>query len=440
MTRTSLRWAKRLLAGATGVALANLCAPVGAATAPESGSFRMFGVSTEPSVNAFYASRNSAPLWLDAKQDGAALQLLFVLKRARVEGFVEGPEIAAQAEALMARASQTGDRAALLEADRLLSTGWVHYVQMLRRPPAGMAFAEQWIAPHQQTPAEMLRLASAAKSLDAYVRSIAAVNPIYSAIRDAAYAQSQATGLPADSRVVTSLERTRVFPANGRYVVVDAASARLLMVDNGQTVDSMKVIVGKPDPSTQTPMLASVIHYATLNPYWHVTPDLVRSLIARNVLDQGLGYLKTRGYQVLSADGSGEMLDPAKVDWHAVANGSQQVLVRQLPGPANSMGRIKIGFPNSSDIYLHDTPNKDLFAQDDRTLSHGCIRLEDAERLGRWLMGRDPQSTSNAPEQNVLLPSPVPIYVTYLTAHVEDGQLAFLDDPYRGATALVALH
>jgi murein L,D-transpeptidase YcbB/YkuD len=202
----------------------------------------------------------------------------------------------------------------------------------------------------------------------------------------------------------------------------------------------MKVIVGKPDPSTQTPMLASVIHYATLNPYWHVTPDLVRSLIARNVLDQGLGYLKTRGYQVLSADGSGEMLDPAKVDWHAVANGSQQVLVRQLPGPANSMGRIKIGFPNSSDIYLHDTPNKDLFAQDDRTLSHGCIRLEDAERLGRWLMGRDPQSTSNAPEQNVLLPSPVPIYVTYLTAHVEDGQLAFLDDPYRGATALVALH
>jgi len=209
------------------------------------------------------------------------------------------------------------------------------------------------------------------------------------------------------------------------------------MVEDGQTVDSMRVIVGKPDPSTQTPMLASVIHYATLNPYWHVTPDLVRSLIARNVLDQGLGYLKARGYQILSAEGSGEMLDAAKVDWHAVANGSQQVRVRQLPGPANSMGRIKIGFPNSSDIYLHDTPNKNLFAQDDRTLSHGCIRLEDAERLGRWLMGRDPQSASNAPEQNVLLPSPVPIYVTYLTAHVEGGQLAFVDDPYR-PTAVVA--
>jgi murein L,D-transpeptidase YcbB/YkuD len=302
-----------------------------------------------------------------------------------------------------------------------------------------MAYSEQWIAPRQQTPAETLRLASAAKSLDAYVRSVAAVNPIYSAIRDAAFAQSQATGLPADSRVLTSLERTREFPAKGRFVVVDAASARLLMVQDGQTVDSMKVIVGKSDPSTQTPMLASVIHYATLNPYWHVTPDLVRSLIARNVLNQGLSYLKTRGYQVLSADGSGELLDPAKVDWHAVADGSQLVKIRQLPGPANSMGRIKIGFPNSSDIYLHDTPNKDLFAQDDRTLSHGCIRLEDAERLGRWLMGRDPQTASSAPEQNVLLPNPVPIYVTYLTARVEGGQLAYVDDPYRASAVVAAL-
>jgi murein L,D-transpeptidase YcbB/YkuD len=441
MVRTSSRPCKRLLAGAAFAALATLSAPAVAATTPGAPvSFRMFGVSVDPGVNAFYAARNSAPLWLGAGQDGSgARELLSVLKRSGVEGFADGPEIAARSEALMVRASQTGDRNALLEADRLLSTGWVQYVQMLRRPPAGMTYAEQWIAPRQETSAETLRLASAAKSLDAYVRSVAAVNPIYSAIRDAAFAQSQATGIPVDSRVLTSLERTRGFPAKGRFVVVDAASAHLLMMQDGQAVDSMKVIVGKSDPSTQTPMLASVIHYATLNPYWHVTPDLVRSLIARNVLDQGLGYLRTHGYQVLSADDSGEILDPARIDWHAVADGSQLVKIRQLPGPANSMGRIKIGFPNSSDIYLHDTPNKDLFAQDDRTLSHGCIRLEDAGRLARWLMGRDPQTTSNTPEQNVLLPGPVPIYVTYLTARVEGGQLAFVDDPYRSTSAVAAL-
>jgi murein L,D-transpeptidase YcbB/YkuD len=95
------------------------------------------------------------------------------------------------------------------------------------------------------------------------------------------------------------------------------------------------------------------------------------------------------------------------------------------------MGRLKIPFPNATDIYLHDTPTKALFNQDDRSLSHGCIRLEDAERLGRWLMGREPATASREPEQNVLLPTPVPIYVTYLTAHVESGQLAFVRDNYR---------
>jgi len=430
---------KRLLAGAAAAALMGLSAPATAAAADASLNFRMFGVAADPSVDAFYAARQSAPVWLGAGQDGsAARNLIAILKRAQIEGLSEGPEIAAQAEAAMARAN-TGDRTALLEADSLLSTGWVHYVQMLQRPAPGMTYAENGIAPRARSPQEILKLASAAPSLDAHVRAVADVNPLYSSIRDAAFAQFQATGVRPDPRVLASLEQTRVFPAKGRYVVVDAASARLMMVQDGQTVDSMKVIVGKSDPTTQTPMLASVIHYATLNPYWHVTPDLVRLLIAKNVLDQGANYLKVRGYQVMSADGSGQILDPATVDWHAVADGSQQVKVRQLPGPANSMGRIKIGFANASDIYLHDTPNKDLFAQDDRTLSHGCIRLEDAQRLGRWLMGRDPTTASSAPEQNVLLPGPVPIYLTYLTARVDGGQLSFADDPYgRNSSALVA--
>ena len=102
------------------------------------------------------------------------------------------------------------------------------------------------------------------------------------------------------------------------------------------------------------------------------------------------------------------------------------------------MGRMKFGFPNAADIYLHDTPNKELFAQDDRNLSHGCIRLEDAERLGRWLLGRDPQAASRDPEQNVLLPTPVPIYVTYLTAQVERRAAQLRRTTFTGADAQVA--
>jgi len=103
------------------------------------------------------------------------------------------------------------------------------------------------------------------------------------------------------------------------------------------------------------------------------------------------------------------------------------------------MGRMKFGFANSADIYLHDTPSKDLFAQDDRNLSHGCVRLENAEALGRWLLGRDPQSASSDPELNVQLPTPVPIYVTYLTAQANNGQLSFTDDVY-GRDSQTGIH
>ena len=265
------------------------------------------------------------------------------------------------------------------------------------------------------------------------------MNPVYAQLRDAAWSDMQARGGSVDPRVLSSLERVRDMPFQKKYVMIDTAGAQLYMIDDGRIVDTMKVIVGKADPSTQTPMLASTIYYATLNPYWHVSPELIRSTIAQNVLNQGLSYLKTRGYQVMPADPSDDtLLDPAKVNWHAVAAGTEQVRVRQLPGPANSMGKLKIGFPNSEDIYLHDTPRKELFASDDRNLSHGCIRLEDAERLGRWLLGRDVEADASAtPEQQALLPTPTPIFVTYLTAQARNGQIAYVDDIY-GRDAQVA--
>ena len=421
--------AKRLFAGAAFAALMPLCAPVAAATVPSTPtSFRMFGVSPEPGVQAFYASRGGSPLWLGRGADAPVVrELLGTLKRAKVEGFSQGPEIASQAEALLARAS-TGDRDALLEADRLLSTGWVRYAQLLRRAPAGMLFAEKWIAPRNQSPQEILQVAAAAPSLEEHVRATASVNPIYASLRDAAHAQLQSTGM-TDGRVTANLERMRVFPTKGRYVVVDAASARLWMIEDGAIADTMKVIVGK--PSSQTPMISSVIHYATLNPYWNVPSDLVQSLIAPRVLSQGARYLKAHGYELLSDfSEDAQVLSPADVDWAAVAEGRATVRVRQLPGPGNSMGRLKFGFENDSGIFLHDTPQKELFAEASRDLSNGCVRLEDAQRLGRWLMGREPSPTSTDPEQHVLLPKPVPVYVTYLTAQARGGQLTFVGDPY----------
>jgi L,D-transpeptidase YcbB len=426
-----------MLAGVACAALTVLSAPVSAATNPELPSAVNYDPAVDQAVGAFYASRSGAPLWFrNGPDSGAARELMGDLLRAPLDGMPNGPAMAAQAQVLLGRAT-AGDAQALASADRLLSTAWVDYVQALQTPPAGMVYADQWVAPRKDAAAGILARAAAAPSLTAYVRTVSQVNPIYAQLRDAAWASMQANGGQLDPRLLTSLDHARDIPPQGRFVMVDTAGARLYMVDDGRIVDSMKVIVGKNDPSTQTPMLASTIYYATLNPYWHVSADMVRSLIARNVLDQGLSYLKSHGYQVMTADGSGELLNPATLDWRAIEGGRDFVRVRQLPGPYNSMGRIKIPFPNGSDIYLHDTPNKDLFAQDDRTLSHGCIRLEDAQRLGRWLMGRDPRAESIDPEQNVLLPSPVPIYLTYLTAQVSNGQISFVDDIY-GRDAQVA--
>jgi len=420
----------RLLAGAACAALLGISVPVSAATTPELPAVAV-SPSADQAVSSFYASRHGAPLWLRSGADSAAARTLIgVLDRAPLDGLDTGPALAVRAQALIASA-QTGDAAALGAADRLLSAAWISYVQTLQRPPAGMIYADSWVMPRRDSPIQILERAASAPSLTGYVQSVSQVNPLYAQLRDAAWQQMQTSGGAIDPRILTSLDRARERPFQNKYVMVDAAAARLYMIEDGRIVDSMKVVVGKAGPHTQTPMMASTIYYETLNPYWHVSDDLVRSLIAKNVLDQGLGYLTSHGYQVLPAEeNDDQLLDPSKIDWHAVADGSMQVRVRELPGPANSMGNVKFGFPNAYDIYLHDTPVKDLFAQDDRDLSHGCIRLQDAGRLARWMLGREPQADSSAPEQNVRLPTPVPIYVTYLTAQAHDGQLSFVDDIY----------
>ena len=424
-----------MLAGAACAALMISAAPAIAASSP---STSIVAASPNATIAAFYASRHGAPLWLSQGADSAAArELISVLQRAPLDGLASGPALAMQAQTLIGRG-------ALASADQLLSAAWIEYVQTLQRPPSGMVYADSWVRPRRDSAATILARASTAPSLAAHVRSVSSVNPVYAELRETAWGAMQANGGQVDPRVLASLDRVRDMPFQKRYIMVDAASARLFMIEDGRIVDQMKVIVGK--SSAQTPMLASTIYYATLNPYWHVSGDMIRSLIAPNVLQQGMPYLKSHGYQVMAADApdgpDAPLLDPSKVDWRAVLNGEMQIKVRQLPGPANSMGRMKFGFPNAYDIYLHDTPSKELFASDDRDLSHGCIRLEDAERLGRWLMQRDPEIASRAPEQNVALPTPVPIYVTYMTAQADGGQLTFADDPYgkdSGRSAVVAL-
>jgi L,D-transpeptidase YcbB len=218
-------------------------------------------------------------------------------------------------------------------------------------------------------------------------------------------------------RYVDSLTDGEI-PQRGRYVLVDAASARLFMIEDGRVRDSMRVIVGK--PAAATPALKSMLYYATLNPYWNVPPDLAQKIVAPRVLKDGAPYLTERGYEVVSKFGAdARVLSPESVDWEAVAAGQATVRVRQRPGPANSMGQFKFGLAQDTDIYLHDTPHKDLFAQNERYLSNGCVRLEDAPRFARWLMGKEPALASTAPDQHIALPAGVPITIAYLDSRAQ---------------------
>ncbi len=231
-------------------------------------------------------------------------------------------------------------------------------------------------------------------------------------------------------RIALNLERARRLPEMGqfqRYVVVDSGSAEIHMFDRDRRSDTMRAIVGAPE--SKTPMMALLMRGAKVNPYWNVPQDMVRDFTARNVLKQGTSYIKNYNYEVLTGSGTNIVpIDPKNVDWNAVAAGSSNVLVRQLPGPWNSMGEIKFETPNEYGIYLHDTPTKALFAKADRWISNGCVRLEDADRFTAWVYGGKPQSAER--ETMVPVQNPVPVYMTYLTVEATNGGVQFRADPY----------
>jgi murein L,D-transpeptidase YcbB/YkuD len=233
--------------------------------------------------------------------------------------------------------------------------------------------------------------------------------------------------------IIINMERAKRLPApeeQRKYAVVDAGSARLSMWENGRMVDSMKVVVGKAE--TATPMMAAYIKYASVNPYWNVPPELVKSLIGPRVAAQGTSYLTEREYQVLSDYGENpQVLDPSSVDWHAVVNGGQDVRLRRLPSPANSMGMMKFMLPNYFGIYLHDSPEKAHFTKNELWISNGCVRVEDYKRFAAWLFdGNVPHGRNPKVEEKVDLPRPVPVYMTYLTVQPTATGVQFLADHY----------
>ena len=386
--------------------------------------------SAEPELQGFYAARDYRPLWLDAHGQPlpAATELVELLGTSELDGLDPDAFDAARLAAWVRAPGGTDP----LTLELALSRSFARYVNAMREPRAtAMVYEHALLRPAPRPAGEVLQQAATANGLAAYLGSMGWMQPLYGPLR-ASLAGDPAPDPAVRAAALANLRRLAAIPPgpSPRYVLVDAAGARLFMYENGRVVDSMRVVVGKPD--NQTPMIAGYIRYAIFNPYWNVPLDLVRKNIAPNVLSRGASYLRGGGYEVLSDWGAApSVVDPKTVDWRAVAKGQTELRVRQLPGGDNFMGKVKYEFPNALGIYLHDTPDKDLLLKDARQLSSGCIRLEDADRLGRWLFhGTQPPPQGSA-EQRVDLPLPVPIYVSYLTAAVDGGRIALGPDPYR---------
>jgi len=401
--------------------------------------YQSANLPTAPQVQSFYATWRYAPIWFrSGSVSPAASDLVAVLQRSSLDGLNGGPEIASVVQQAVQRAS-TGDPAAVAYAEHTLSEALVLYAQTMKQPVPGMTYGYGFLMPRPVQPAEVLLGASVAPSLQAYVQQLANPNMIYTSIRDAAWSQMQASGTTVpDPRVVANLDRARGMPAKGRFVMVNAATQMLYMYQDGVPVGSMKVVVGdngqflKNRPDTRTPLITSMMYYVIHNPYWNSSDTLTRLNIAPRYAAEGDKYFKARGFKVMSDwSADAKVIPTSQVDWKGIRAGKVSIRIRQDPGPDNFMGQLKFPFANPQDIYLHDTDpgDRDLFALSQRTRSNGCIRLENAPLLAHWLIGHDPLKTDQ-PEYAEQLAQPVPIFVTYLTAQPQDGQLTFVKDVY----------
>ena len=388
-------------------------------------------------LRAFYEARHFHPLWMRGSSLGVEADLLLrLIETAEADG-LDSEDYRPRMLALAIERAREGAPADLTRAEMLLSQTFAAFARDTRRPrDIDMNYVDKALTPTVPTAAAVLHAAAAAPSLEAHLENVGWMHPFYGQLRKALADRPDSK---REQQLRVNLERARALPSDpgGRYILVDAAAQRLWMYEDGRARDSMKVVVGKRDH--QTPMMAALIRFAMVNPYWNVPPDLVQAKIAPSVISDGLSYLESKQYQVMSDwSEAATVLDPAGVDWKAVAAGREELAVRQLPGGENAMGKMKFMFPNEFGVYLHDTPEKHLFREGNRQFSSGCVRVEDAQRLARWLFGRPLAPDPAKPEQRVDLPEPVPVIITYLTAAPEEGRIAYRADSYNRDAVQVA--
>lgn len=221
------------------------------------------------------------------------------------------------------------------------------------------------------------------------------------------------------SQIIINMNRMLWLPAElpDNYIQVNIPEFLLKVYEGTNKAFDMKIVAG--DEGTNTMMFSGDLNQVVFSPYWNLPVSIVKKEILP-AIKKDPGYLKKHNMEIV-----GKQTNPPAI--------------RQLPGPWNSLGKVKFLFPNSYDIYLHDTNAKNLFNLKNRALSHGCIRLEDAEKMANYVLRGDSEWTpekineamNSKKEKFVKVKQPVPVIITYFTAWVnETGKINFREDVY----------
>ncbi|MEN8261902.1 MAG: L,D-transpeptidase family protein [Nitrospirota bacterium] len=252
----------------------------------------------------------------------------------------------------------------------------------------------------------------------------------------------EAINVPVENRIrqmELNLERMRWTSRNlgHRYIMVNIAAFKLDVIENGATIMSMDVIVGK--PFWHTPVLSETMSYIVLNPSWNIPDSIALEEVLPQVKEDP-DYLNKRNIKIMSNwSHNATEVNPQTVRWFDITEDDFNYKLIQEPGSSNPLGNIKFIFPNKYNVYLHDTSGKGLFSRNVRSFSHGCIRIEKPLDLAEYLLSDNPvwsrkkilKSIETSKTQFVHLSKPMRIHLLYLTSWVdEQGTLQFRNDIY----------
>jgi murein L,D-transpeptidase YcbB/YkuD len=404
-------------------------------------------------VRRFYDRSSGAAVWVNHR--GATkrgLQALEVLRSAPGHGLqsqaYRADDLKRSAEAVRQTNSREAERthqiaelevgltAALLtiardvalgRADGLQTPGW----KPLRTPPD---FVDSLDAARQG-------------QLASWLDSIRPQHPEYLALQKAlaelrSEREQKASSPEIDARirqVELNLNRWRLLPDDlgERHFIVNIPQFHLVARESGKQMLDMRVVVGR--PGDNTPIFSDQMESVVFSPYWNIPERIAQTETAPAVMRDS-DYLARQNIEVLRASARGlERIDADEVDWEDPI-ALKKVVLRQQPGPGNALGSVKFLFPNSFDVYMHDTPADRLFARPSRAFSHGCVRVAEPEALARYVLRDQPEwdaenisvAMGSGTERHVKLNRKIPVHIVYFTAWVdEQGRLQSAPDIYK---------